>query len=231
MEFERNLLISILKLTKNGPVSLESVNKDAKLPMVVGRKLIAKMQNENLLYLRSDSVEADSDCRLKLAVKALESGADVERISDLLMWQEFEDIAAFALRENGYTVATNVRFKQAGRRWEIDVVGCRKPQVLCIDCKQWHHGMHPSTLTRMARSQAGRVKAFAESLPTTSLDFACTNWEKAEFFPVILSLIPGNFKFCDDLPIVPVLQLQSFLTELPAYAMSLKHFTRDFSHL
>ncbi len=231
MEIERELLISVLKLTKKGPVSFESINKSAHVPMSVAWKLLENLQKEKLLYIEGDTVEADSDSRIKLAVKAVELGADVERISDFLKWQEFEDIAALALRENGYVVAKNVRFKHADRRWEIDVVGCRKPLVLCIDCKQWHHGLHPSTLRRIVTSQTERVQAFAESFPNPSIDIGCAKWDKAQFFPVILSLLAGSFKFYEDVPVVPVLQLQDFLTQLPACTGMLKCFSKEFSHL
>ena len=231
MSIERNLLISLLKLTENGAVEQKSVNKDARLPASLTSTLLEKLQNENLVYLKDDSVEVDTESRLKLAVKAVELGADVQSISDFLRWQEFEAIAALALELNGYATKKNVRFKHAGRRWEIDVVGCRKPLVLCIDCKHWHHGMHPSTLTKMTAAQAERVAAFADSLPSTSIDLPCAKWSKAKFVPVILSLISFAPKFCDNVPVVPVLQLQDFVSQLPLNVESLKYFSREFSHL
>jgi hypothetical protein len=48
---------------------------------------------------------------------------------------------------------------------------------------------------------------------------------------VILSLFPSSFKFCDNVPIVPVLQLQDFLIQLPAQVESLMYFVKKFSHL
>ena len=114
----------------------------------LSRKLLAKLQNEGLIYLKQDSVEVESNGRLKLAVKAVSLGADVEHISNLLCWQEFEEITAFALKNNGYIVSNNVRFKNATRRWEIDVVGCKKPLVVCIDCKHWQHAIAPSALKK-----------------------------------------------------------------------------------
>jgi Holliday junction resolvase-like predicted endonuclease len=231
LSIERNLLISLLKLTENGAVEQKSVNKDARLPASLTSTLLEKLQNENLVYLKEGSVEVDTESRLKLAVKAVELGADVERISDFLRWQEFEAIAAVALELNGYATKKNVRFKHAGRRWEIDVVGCRKPLVLCIDCKHWHHGMHASTLTKMAAAQAERVAAFADSLPSTTIDLPCSKWSKAKFVPVILSLIPFAPKFCDNVPVVPVLQLQDFVSQLPLNVELLRYFSREFSHL
>ena len=138
---------------------MKSVNQDARIPSTVTLKLLDKLQNENLIYLNSGNIEVDSESRLKLAVKAASLGADVEHISDLLCWQEFEEIGALALKNNGYAVQNNVRFKRGGRRWEIDVVGCKKPLVVCIDCKHWKHAIAPSTLRKMVDDQIDRTHA------------------------------------------------------------------------
>jgi Holliday junction resolvase-like predicted endonuclease len=231
MVVERDLLISLLKLTKDGPVLLEHVKSDAKTTLSIARKLLEKLQNEGMIYLHQDTVEADSYSRLKLAVKAVSIGADVEYVSNMLRWQEFEDISAVALERNGYAVAKNVRFKHAGRKWEIDLVGCRKPLVICIDCKHWRHGTSPSALKRIAEAQVERTRALAESLPHVSLELECAKWDKAKFAPAILTLMPVSFKFYDKVPIVAVLQLQDFLSQLPAYTESLKYFLKEFNHL
>jgi Holliday junction resolvase-like predicted endonuclease len=231
MVVERDLLISLLKLTKNGAVLVEHVKNDAKTTLSIARKLLEKLQSEGMVYLNQDTVEADSYSRLKLAVKAVSIGADVESVSSMLRWQEFEEIAAVALERNGYIVAKNVHFKHAGRKWEIDIVGCRKPLVICIDCKHWRHGASPSALKRIAEAQVERTRALTESLPNVALDLECAKWDRAKFAPAILTLMPVSFKFYDKVPIVPVLQLQDFLNQLPAYTESLKCFLREFNHL
>jgi Holliday junction resolvase-like predicted endonuclease len=231
MSVERNLLISLLKLTKKGRVLTESVNRDARIPSATARKLLQKLQNEGLIYLKQDSVEVENNCRLKLAVKAASLGADVEHISNLLCWQEFEEITAFALKNNGYKVSNNVRFKNAARRWEIDVVGFKKPLVICIDCKHWQHAITPSALRRIVNSQVERTRAFADSLPNIALKLECTKWSEAKFIPFILSLVPSSFKFYYEVPIVPVFQLQDFLNQLPVYTESLKYFPKTFNSL
>jgi Holliday junction resolvase-like predicted endonuclease len=231
MVIERDLLISLLKLTKDGPVLTKSVNQEARIASDIARKLLENLQNEGLLYLKDDSVEVNNDNRLRLAVKAVSIGADVEHVSILLRWQEFEDIAAVALERNGYVTAKNVRFKHGGRRWEIDVVGCRKPIVLCVDCKRWQRGVKPSALGKIVEAQMERACALADTLPSPALKVACVKWNKAKFVPVILSLVPSSFKFYDGVPVVPVLQLQDFLVQLPAYMESVKYFTKEFGHL
>ena len=231
MSVERNLLISILRLTKEGPALIESVNIVARLPLSVTLTLLEKLQNEDLLYLRNGSVEVDGNCRLKLAVKAASLGAVVEHISDLLCWQEFEKIAALALKSNGYTVKNNVRFKHGLKRWEIDVVGCKNPLVVCIDCKHWQHAISDSALKRIVNLQSQRTQALTDSLPIISLKLECVKWEKAKFIPAVLSLIPSSHKFYERIPVVPVLQLQDFICQLPAYTDDLKIFPKTFKTL
>jgi len=193
--------------------------------------LLEKLQTEELLKLNQGSVEAHSENRLKLAIKAISLGADVEVVSGFLHWQEFESIAATALKNNGYIVKQNLRFKQAARRWEIDVVGCKKPLVVCVDCKDWHHGLPPSAIRRIVEAQVERARTLADSLPNLSVGLECVKWNKAKFVPVVLVLMPSRFKFCDDVPIVPVLQLQDFLYQLPVEVESLKYFQKEFLHL
>jgi len=231
MSIERNLIISVLKLTKEGPVLTKLVNKEAHLPSAVTMKLLGKLQDEGLIYLKQGSVGAESGSRLKLAVQAISLGADVEHVSKLLCWQEFEEITALGLKNNGYAVSNNVRFKQSGRKWEIDVVGCKKPLVVCVDCKRWQHAFAPSALERIVDSQVTRTLALADSLPTPSLKLECARWSNAKFIPVILSIIPCAFKFYGSVPIVPILQLQDFLNQLPACTGTLKFLTKSFNTL
>jgi Holliday junction resolvase-like predicted endonuclease len=231
LSVERKLLLSLLKLTKNSGIKQEIVAQEAKLPLSVTSVLLNKLQNENLVYLRAGIIEVNSEFRLKIAMKAIELGADIECINSALIWQEFEAMAASSLELNGYIAKKNVRFKHEGKRREIDVVGCRKPIVLCIDCKHWLKGMNPSTVAKMAGSQAERVEAFANSLPKIDTEYECTKWGRAKFVPIIISLIPSKFKFCNNIPIVPILQLQDFISQLPFCMDSIRFFERKSCYL
>jgi len=231
LSFESNMLISLLKLTKEEAALIKDINMDSRLPSTVCIKLLQKMQNENLVYLDGDKVEVNTENRLKIAVKAASLGADIQNISDMLKWQEFEEIAALALKINGYTVKKNVRFKHGSRRYEIDVVGCRKPLVVCIDCKRWQHAIAASALRKIVEEQLQRVEALADTLPNLKLELECTKWEKAKFVPAVLSLVPGAYKFYYDVPVVPVLSLQDFIGQLPLYIETMKCFPKKFSTL
>ena len=57
MSVERNLIISILKLTQKGAVLTENVNKDARIPSATSRKLLQKLQSEGLIYLKETALK------------------------------------------------------------------------------------------------------------------------------------------------------------------------------
>ena len=231
MVIELKLLISLLKLTENGSVLIEDVKSDARLPADTLENLLQNLQTDGVVYVKGDVVDVDTCGRLNLAVKAVSLGADVEQVSSLLCWQEFEEIAAFALRNNGYRVVKNLRFRHSGRKWEIDVVGCRKPLVVCIDCKHYHHGMSSSVMQKIVEAQEQRAKALVETLPNVKINLECVGWDRAKFVPAVLSLLPSRSKFYVDVPIVPVLQLQDFINQLPIQVESLAYFPKKFSHL
>ena len=215
MNIESLMLITILELTKAGSVTQELINKTARIPSQVGGELLQRMQDDHLLYLHQDLVETNHLQRLELAVRALKLGADLEKVSDCLQWKEFEGMAALAFENNGYIVQRNVRFKSQGRRWEIDVVGVRKPLVVCIDCKHWHHKLCESTARKIVSEQVLRVRALAGTLPNPVAKINGLALDKYKFVPVVLSLIVETSKFFEGVPIVPILQLQDFLNYLP----------------
>ena len=227
MNIESDLLISILNLTRDGPVSQKLINNEANLPAGLVEELLRKLQDDGLVYLHESILEVTSVQRLRLAVRALKSGGDPERVSGFLQWKEFEGIAAIAFESNGYTVVRNLHFKHGGRRWEIDIVGWKSPMVVCLDCKHWHHGLQRSAAEKIVEQQTIRTRALVMSLPNPAVKIEFLSCGTAKFLPAVLSLTFGKFKFYKGVPVVPVLQLQDFLSQLPAYADSLPCFSAN----
>ncbi len=212
----------------NRPFLHKTLNTKVRTTQRHVQNLLQKLQNDGLVNVDSDHVEIENIQRLKMAVHAINLGADPERVSTFLHWREFEEIAAYALEQNGYVVTKNLRFNHEGRKWEIDVVGCRKPLVACVDCKHWHHGMHVSRLERVAKEQMERTKALTDTVPNPKIKLQCTSWDEAKFIPAVLSLLEDERKFFDNIPVVPVVKLQDFLTQLPVHTNTLQHFTKSF---
>jgi Holliday junction resolvase-like predicted endonuclease len=228
MAFERNFLVSVLKLTKDGPVAKELVAKDTRIPIQVADQLLEKFCEAGLIQWRGKVIEASSNQRVKIAIHAIKSGTDFERVCRFLEWIEFENLAAAAFEANNFAVKRRFRFKWAGRRWEIDVLGCREPLIACVDCKHWSHGWRKSATIKAVEAQALRTKILADALPSFQRETGLTQWTQATLIPIVLSLVPGPLKLYNKVPIVPILQLQNFLNELPAHITSLTHFRAYF---
>jgi len=217
----RRVLVSVLKLTKNGPVEERLVRKDAGVPAEVLDSLLKEIENLGLIRRRRGAVEASRFQRVKIALHILRLGGDPERACEHLEWDEFEDVTVVAFEINGYAVRKHFRFKWAGRRWEIDVLGCKRPYIVCVDCKHLRKRWAGSTVTKAVEMQMQRVSMLSEALPFLREAAGVTSWKKAYLIPTVLSLLPAPSKFYGGVPVVPILQLQDFLGELPAHLRAL----------
>jgi len=227
---EREVLISILKLTKDGSARFDDIARDARVLCQVVRQVLKKDRDLGLIQLDGNSVRTDAEQRLKLAAMAIESGADIERVCKLLTWEEFEDIAVLAFEANDFAVKKHFRFSWSGRRWEIDIMGLREPIVASVDCKQWHRGWRGSASRKAAEKQAERTAGLAKASAAMGEKLGIGDWKDARFVPIVLSLMPGAFKFHKGLPIVPVLGLRDFLQKLPGYLDKIAHFCASRGH-
>jgi len=212
-------------LTKEGPVQRDLIGRDVGIPTQVLNRVLRKLSGSGIIKLKGEVIEASSDQRVGMAIRALKFGADFEGVCKALGWVEFENVAALALEAHDFEVRRHFRFKGAGRRWEMDLIGCRKPLMVCVDCKHWLHGWKTSAIKKTVEAQLMRTRALAESLPSLGEKLGLVQWGRATIVPAVLALVPGPFKFYNHVPIVPVLQLRDFLNELPAHATSLTHFT------
>lgn len=224
MAHVRKLLASSLKLTKFGPVQEDLISKDAQIPQQNTEEVLKKLCNEGLIQREKGVVDASSNQRIRIAVQAIRLGADFEKICSFLDWSEFENIATTAFEANYFTVKKGFRFAESGRRWEIDILGIKEPVVACVDCKHWHHGWRRAATIKAVEAQVKRTEALANALPRLHEKIGLENWETAVLVPIILSMYPSPLKFYEKTPIVPILQLQNFLSEFLAYVNQLTHF-------
>jgi hypothetical protein len=223
MSIERRVLLSLLEMTKEGPISKTLVSKNARVPLQVGEQLLQKIAHDGLAQLQGKKAAASPNQRVRIAIRAIKLGGDSESACRALKWDEFEAITATAFLVNNFTVKKRFRFKGAGRRWEIDIVGCKEPIIACADCKHWRRGLGRSAAIRVAEAQIERTRALA-TVHSLHRKLRLTDWRRATLVPMILTLTRPPLKFHRKTPIVPILQLQDFLNELPAYIDTLKNF-------
>ncbi|MEM1585899.1 MAG: hypothetical protein QXX99_01080 [Candidatus Bathyarchaeia archaeon] len=222
---ERKILIVILKNTQEeANAEIENICREARVPRAIVLDTLNRLYESGLLRIERDKVFVDGEQRLKIAVKSINLGSDVERVARFLTWSEFEQFSKALLKLNDFTVITNFRFKWLGKRWEIDMVGARKPIIVSADCKHWRSRWSGSASFKAAKSQAERTKALAETSRHIRSRIGISGWEYAYFVPVILSLHPSQCKFYEGTPIVPILQLNDFLQNLIVNLNEVNHF-------
>jgi hypothetical protein len=82
-------------------------------------------------------------------------------------------------------------------------------------------------LNKVVEEQVQRTFALAEALPNPKIKISLSLKGSITFIPMILTLVSARLKFCDDVPVVSVLQSQDFLNELPGHVHALKHFQKE----
>ena len=228
MSIDREILVAVLKLTRTGPVEHSLVSKEARIPVQTAEALLRRLAERGLVRWDGKVLAALPNQRVKIAAEALRLGADSERVCVWLEWREFESVATMAVEVYDYRVLKNLRFKDTrGKRWEIDLLACRQPCILSVDCKHWQRSWTKAPIVAVAEQQVRRTEALAEVLPRFHEKIGLNEWKEARIFPVVLSLIQGPMTFHRQTPIVSVLQLQDFLSKMPANAGSLTHFRQE----
>ena len=91
---------------------------------------------------------------------------------------------------------------------EIDVIGKKMNIALLIDCKHWKN-MTKSALNEIVKKQIERVKRYVADEGITAL-------------PVIVTLHQEGTQLVENVPIVPIMKLPSFLDEFVGNLGSLK---------
>jgi Holliday junction resolvase-like predicted endonuclease len=189
-------------------------------------RALEKFEQLSLFDEYRDVIEVSPKQRAKIVTRALELGADLERVCRFLSWAEFEMITAQALEANGYRVINNFRFKHGKERREIDVLGLDEPLIICVDCKHWKRGLRAAAAQKTIEAQIERTRALAHVLPRYLQEMGLENWGTATLLPMIVSLLPGQNKLHNKVPVVPILQLQNFISEVPLKLDLLQQISR-----
>lgn len=230
MNVERKILTTVLELTRNGPIDYALVGRSARIPVQTAEIFLKKLQESALIRLKGKVLEVSPDQRVKIALRALELNADFVRVGRLLQWKEFENITTTAFEAYNYSVKMNFRFKaKSGKRWEIDLLAWKQPTIATVDCKRWERNWTRTAIIKLVNQHVEKTKDFTDILSDSHTKIDLCAWKHATVIPIVLSLLPSPLKYHDNTPIVSVLQLQSFLNELPAHVNSLTHFTKKFN--
>ncbi|HIK01758.1 TPA: restriction endonuclease [archaeon] len=134
----------------------------------------------------------------------LKEGADLEAILEKYDWRDFESLVASIFAERNYKVKTDHRFKHDGRH-QIDVVAQGFREIFCVDCKKWSD--------RKGKISALKKAILDQKLRTQALKDSAHN--KSDVYPLIVTLLQEDIETHENIPVVPVWKLNSFLEDFP----------------
>ncbi|MDC0211946.1 hypothetical protein OAK30_05760 [Candidatus Nitrosopelagicus sp.] len=190
-----------------GGVSVTDFSIVTELDEISAKELLYTLVQNGIGTWNDDLVDFDiPNDRLQTALFAIKLGADVESVSEYLTWQDFESITGLILEKKDFDVTKNLILTKP--RMEIDVVGTKMDIALLIDCKHWKT-MSKSALNEIVKKQVERVKRYVAD-------------ENMSALPVIVTLHQEEIQFIENVPIVPIMKLSSFLDEFVGNLDSLK---------
>ena len=181
-----------------GGVSVTDFSIVTELDEISAKELLYTLVQNGIGTWNDDLVDFDiPNDRLQTALFSIKLGADVESVSEYLTWQDFESITGLILEKKDFDVKKNLILTKP--RMEIDVVGTKMDIALLIDCKHWKN-MSKSALNEIVKKQVERVKRYVAD-------------ENMSALPVIVTLHQEEIQFIENVPIVPIMKLSSFLDE------------------
>lgn len=220
----RNLLLAMLERTSNKKATSREIQESARLTSEAYESIVGSLEKEGLLHISGDLVEVSPSQRLGLSVRAIELGADFERVSRSLGWLEFEEMAAHVFEENGFKVLRRFRFNAEGRRWEIDVLASRIPHIISAECKRWEHGIGDSQAREIVETHLEKTEVFSQHVGRLARRIGVNRWEKAVLIPMALTLSPTRMQMYRRVPSVSILALPTFISEFSGQMERLAHF-------
>ena len=192
------LIIRGIRAIIPGGVSEHDFSVATQMDEFSAKELLQIFLQNGIGVLDENIVDFQNSDRIKASIFAIRNGATIEDVSEFLSWQNFEELVSRVLDENGFHIQKNLILTKP--RMEIDVVGIKLGISILIDCKHWKR-MTQSALNDIVEKQVERVKSYVQKTESTSA------------IPVIVTLHQEKIDFVKQVPVVPILQLSSFLDE------------------
>ena len=137
---------------------------------------------------------------------------DIRSIEDLLVvseeviWQNFERLAAFIFEKNNFRVNVNIVKTHQKTKRQYDVIAWKGNQTFLVECKKWAGN----------RYRLSAIKKAVEQHKERTTFYATITNEDA--VPLLVTLIEEEIRFYEGVPIVSIQKLNSFVNELDGYA-------------
>jgi len=213
----RNLLLYVLDKTKDEKIDAGRIVDGINITSEALSQILGELEEQGLIERSQELVSSSVEQRVEMAVKAIEYGADFERVSQCLGWLEFEELVARVFRENGFNTLSRYRFKADGRRWEIDVLATSYPYIICAECKHYTREMGNSLARNIIETHIEKTGVLSRHIAEVSRKIDVNNWGNAVLVPITLTLQPTKMNVYRRVPSVSVFMLPSFLSEFSGH--------------
>jgi hypothetical protein len=131
----------------------------------------------------------------------IKSHDDLQKVSTEVVWQNFERLTAFIFEKNNFQVETG-RVKTLNKmKRQYDVIAKIKGKTFLVECKKWSSNHYRLSALRSAVKKHKERSEFYKKL----------TYENA--IPIIVTLIEEEILLCEDIPIIPIFRLNSFINE------------------
>ena len=206
-----DLQIKLLELTRDGRgVSLDELASDLQTASATLIPQAENLRNKGLAYYHHGRFDLDTRQHVMLAEELIHAGRDPQKVSRFLGWQEFEDFAVLTFEDNGFGVLKHLIFKTRSGRREIDLLAWNDTFLFAVDCKHWLRGLSTSRMSAAVRAQVERSEALAGK-PELLVRFGVTHPDRRRIVPMIFTLGDPRQTVVDEVPVVSVSKLMSFL--------------------
>jgi hypothetical protein len=127
---------------------------------------------------------------------------DLAMVSEEVVWQNFERLAAFIFEKNDFRVRVNTVKTYEKKRRQYDVIAWKSNQTFLVECKKWAGNRYRLSALKKAIEQHKERTRFYETIT------------REDAIPIIVTLIEEELLFYEGVPIVSIQKLNSFVHEL-----------------
>ncbi len=136
----------------------------------------------------------------------IKNTGDLERVSEEVIWQNFERLTGFIFEKNDFRVKVNTVKIYNKKRRQYDVIAEKSNQTFLVECKKWAGNRYRLSALKKAVEQHKERTTFYQSITDE------------DAIPLIVTLIEEEILFYEGVPMVPIQKLNSFISELDNHA-------------
>ena len=126
---------------------------------------------------------------------------DLQKVSEEVIWQNFERLTAFIFEENNFQVETSKVKTSNKKRRQYDVIAKKNNRTFLVECKKWEGNRYRLSALKAAIKKHKERSEFYRILTNENV------------IPIIVTLIEEEIIFYEEIPIVPILKLNAFINE------------------